>query len=218
MLRDASDRFEIRNPQAFRRLLAFAAGQVGPLINYTEWAAHLGVSATTVRAWVGLLEETWVLRQVPAFSGGRRSEITSAARLHFYDMGVRNALLSRFDPAVDNRADRGALADGWAFTALSKVLPRGWDIHYWRSKGGAEVDFVLVGGDRLVGVEIKTSGRQRITRSLRSFIDAYHPELVLLVGGNEVAPREERLGQTRLLHLPLLDLERTVEHLLEPVA
>ncbi|MCB9727930.1 MAG: ATP-binding protein [Deltaproteobacteria bacterium] len=218
VLRDASDRFAIRDPQGFRRLLVFAAGQVGQMMNYSEWATNLGVSAATVRAWVGLLEETWVLRQVPAFAGGRRNEITAAGRVHFYDLGIRNALLSRFEPALERRADRGALAEGWVFTTLAKVLPRGWDIHYWRSKGGAEVDFVLVGGDRLVGVEVKASGRQRVTRSLRSFVEAYQPELVMLVAGFDGGRREERLDRTRLLHIPLTDLERAIEEHLAPVA
>ena len=218
VLRDASDRFEIREPSAFRRLLAFAAGQLGQMVNYSEWAAHLGVSAGTVRAWIGLLEETWVLKQVPAFAGGRRSELTSAGRLHFYDLGIRNALLGRFETDLTRRADRGALAEGWVFGALAKLAPRGWDIHYWRSKGGAEVDFVLVGGDRLVGVEVKASGPQRVSRSLRSFIDAYEPELMLLVSGDDAPRHEQRLGGTRVVHLPLVELERAIAQEVRPLA
>lgn len=208
VLRDASDRFAIRRPEAFRRLLMLAAGQVGQMVNYSEWASRLGVSASTVSEWLGLLEETWIIRQVPAFAGGGRREVTAAARLHFYDMGIRNGVLGRFEQDLALRSDSGALAEGWAFGALCKAISREWTVHYWRSKGGAAVDFVLVNGDALIAVEVKAGGRHRVTRSLRSFIDAYHPRCAILASDAYDAVEEEVLNGTPIVHAPLADLER----------
>ncbi|MBW2254493.1 MAG: DUF4143 domain-containing protein, partial [Deltaproteobacteria bacterium] len=153
------------------------------MINLTEWAGIVGVSTPTVSDWLGLLEKTWVLRQLPPFAGGRRREITAARRVHFYDPGLRNALLNAFETDIARRPDMGALFQTLAFTELAKALPLDAQLHYWRAKGGAEVDFVVVRGKRIVPVEVKAGDRGRVSRSLRSFVDAYQPETAFVACG-----------------------------------
>jgi len=206
VIRDASDRFRIRRPEAFRRLLQIAAGQTGQIANLSEWAGLLGVAASTVGEWLGLLEETWILKLVPPFAGGRRRELTGAARVHFYDPGLRNALLGALDEDVGSRADRGALAEGLAFAELAKASPPDWTLHHWRSKAGAEVDLVLAHGDRILGVEVKAGHRGRLPRGSRSFIEVYQPELFVVVAPGDTAVPDQELGRTRVRFLPLEDL------------
>lgn len=210
VLRDASDRFRIQQPEAFRRLLELAAGQIGQMASYAEWASLLGVAANTVRDWLGLLEESWILRRLPPFAGGKRLEITGAPRVHFFDIGVRNRLLGALGGDIARRPDRGALAEGWAYGELAKTVPPDWTIHYWRTKGGAELDFVIAQGERVVGVEIKAGKRVALSRSVRSFIDAYSPEVVVLASQALEEPVEQRIGRTRVLAVPLSDLSRAV--------
>ena len=213
VIRDASDRFRILRPDAFRRLIQLAAGQTGALVNLAEWAALLGISASTVGEYISLLEDGWIIRRVPAFVGGKRSEITSAQRLFFVDPGLRNAALGAFSTDLVRRADRGALAEGWVFAELLKTLPEDWTIHYWRAKGGAEMDFVLCFGERRIAVEVKAGGRPNLTRSARSFCDAYSPEALLMVTGTSVD--EERLGPTRVLRPGFARLAATVATLVQ---
>ncbi len=215
--RDASDRFRARHLDAFRRLLQLAAGQVGQMVNFSEWASVLGIAAPTVREYVALLEESWILRLLPPFAGGRRREITSAARVHFYDPGLRNSVLGALEPDVARRPDRGALAEAWAFAELCKALPLDWTLHYWRAKGGAEVDFVAAKGERRVGVEVKAGGRLRLGRSGRSFVDAYEPELFILAALDATAdagigggPVETQHRGTRVVRCALQDLPTVV--------
>lgn len=202
VLRDASDRFSIERPEAFRRVLRLAAGQVGDIVRRSEWAAIVGVSAPTVSSYVGLLEETHVLATVRPFVGGRRAELTSAPKVYFVDNGLRNAVSGGFEP-LDRRADVGRLLESWVYSELHKRYPDPGDVRYWRTKNGAEVDFVLepTPGE-LIGVEVKArqGPRPKLTRSTRSFIDAYAPTEVLLVYRGE--PHEERIGSTRVRWVP----------------
>lgn len=214
VLRDASDRFHIQRPEAFRRMLQLAAAQVGQQVNLSEWAGQLGIATSTVSEYLGLAEESWILRRVTPFAGGARREITSAPRIHLYDMGLRNALLGALSDDLDRRPDRGALVEGWAFGELVKAVPDGWTIHYWRTKGGAEVDLVLARGPRLVGVELKAGARPRLGRSARSFLDAYEPEAFVLAGLGVADRAEEQVGPTRVLTVPLPELAATVLALL----
>ena len=211
VIRDASDRFRIQRPDAFRRLIALTAGQVGSLVNLAEWASILGISASTVHEYLSLLEEAWILRRIPAFAGGRRSELTTAQRVFFVDPGLRNAALGTFSEDIERRPDRGALAESFVYAELLKALPETWTIHYWRTKGGAELDFVLVSGKRCIGVEVKHGGRATLSRSTRSFIEAYAPEAVLqpfAAGGSETT-----IEQTRVLFPRFDTLAATVRAL-----
>ncbi len=108
VVRDASDRFKIRRPDAFRRVLELAASQVGNLCNFSEWAALAQVSNDTVIDYCRLLEETHVLRLVRPFIGGKRAELTSMPKVFFLDNGIRNQLFGGFAAFAD-RGDRGAL-------------------------------------------------------------------------------------------------------------
>lgn len=183
ILRDASDLYNIKNPQAFRRLLGLAASQTGDLTNLSNWAEVLGISVNTVSQYLSILEESHVLRLVPPYVGGKRAEITSRPKIYFLDNGLRNFLFGGFTP-FQARPDVGTLAENLVFTELCTYTnPLMDSIHFWRSSSQAEVDFVLVRGSSLMAIEVKAAAmkKPKISRSLRSFIQAYQPAKVLVV-------------------------------------
>jgi len=81
--------------------------------------------------------------------------------------------------------------------------------------GGAEIDFVLVRGERRIGVEVKAGALRRPSRSVRSFVDAYAPEEFLLVGGTDESESEERLGATRLRRMPVQRVAASVREIVD---
>jgi hypothetical protein len=176
VIRDASDRFRIRHTDAFRKLLELMASQIGSLCNYSHWAANTGVSVDTMREYSTILTDAHVVRLVRPFVGGRRAEITSTPKVYFLDNGIRNRLFGGFTPS-ENRPDRGALLENFVFTELAKTLnPIVDGIRFWRSKSGAEVDFVIERAGELGAIEVKAGNTGgRLTRSAHSFIDAYSP-------------------------------------------
>lgn len=183
VLRDASDLYQIKNPSAFRKLMELAASQTGNLTNYSNFAENLGISVNTVIQYLSILEESHIIRLVPPFVGGKRAEITSRPKIFFVDNGIRNYLFGGFDDLA-NRADNGQIMENLVFSELCKSLNTLKDqIYYWRSSSGAEVDFVLESRNRLVAVEVKSGAmkRPRLSRSLRSFIQAYSPDRVYVV-------------------------------------
>jgi uncharacterized protein len=178
ILRDASDLFHIKRVDVFRKLLTLLAGQIGSLVNFSELASICHVDAATIRAYVEILEESHIVKMVRPFAGGKRRELISSPKIYFVDNGIRNQLLNAFSADIPLRADKGALMENWAFSELYKRLPLTAAIHFWRSKSGGEVDFVVEQEGKITGLEVKsaTLERPRIGRSVRSFIDAYQPE------------------------------------------
>jgi uncharacterized protein len=97
---------------------------------------------------------------------------------------------------VDTRTDRGQLFENFAFTEIIKAIhPLLDSVRYWRSKAGAEVDFVIEHQGRLAACEIKAGDlREKIPRSSLSFIEAYEPDIFVIVGNAEHPAR--KVGNT----------------------
>lgn len=183
VLRDASDVYKIKRPDAFRKLLSLAASQIGNLINFSSWAADSGVSVTTAMEYVNTMAESHIVRLVQPFVGGKRAEITSTPKMYFLDNGLRNFLFGGFT-SLDQRADFGPLTENFVFAELCKnTHPLLDSIFYWRSTSGAEVDFVIRKSDSIWAIEVKAGSLRHpaITKSLRSFIQAYRPDNVLVL-------------------------------------
>lgn len=202
VLRDASDLFRIDDLTAFRRLIRLLAGQAGDVANLTEWAAICEISRGTVGRYLELLEQIHVVQVLRPFAGGRRAESTGRPKVYFRDPGLRLAALgARLEP-WERRTDQGRILESQVASELAKQvhpLRPGEELMFWRTRSGAEVDFVVRRGDDLVAVEVKAGAlrRPRISRSLRSFVEAYSPPRAVVIHTGE--PMEERLGATEVL-------------------
>ncbi len=210
VLRDASDMYRIKRPDAFRKLLTLAASQIGNLVNFSNWADSVGVSVNTVIEYVNLMAESHLVKLVPPFVGGKRAEITSTPKIFFFDNGLRNLLFGGFASA-NQRADYGALTENLIFTELCKhTNPLLDTILYWRSSSAAEVDFIIRTAEKLIAIEVKAGAlkRPKVSRSLRSFIQAYKPDKVLILNETLVDDSLEiegcRVVIDKLINIPTL--------------
>jgi predicted AAA+ superfamily ATPase len=176
VLKDTSDLHQIERPSVFRKLLELAAADIGNLVNLTDWAGLALASRNTVGRYLEIAAEAHVLRLVPPFAGGKRSEVTGTPKVFFLDNGLRNAVFGGFK-ASSERADRGALWENAVFNELVKRLELLDEIRFWRSKSGAEVDFVVRRGERMVAIEVKAAelARPTVSRGTHSFLAAYRP-------------------------------------------
>jgi len=183
VVRDVSDTFQIRYPAKFRKLLSLMASQIGNLVNFSDWSSNCGLDIKTVESYANILEESNIIKLLPPYVGGKRAEIISSPKVFFVDNGIRNLMVHHFND-FQFRADKGALFENWVFSELIKNSEYNDIIYYWRSKGGAEVDFVRQHGETLEGFEAKASHRPKLSRSARSFIQAYSPESFFVVNLN----------------------------------
>lgn len=183
ILRDASDLFKIKRIDAFRKLLTLLAGQIGDLINFSELASICNADVGTISSYVEILEESHVVKKVIPFAEGKRREITQAPKVYFIDNGIRNQLLNAFSRDMNLRVDKGRLLENWVFSEIEKMLGIQDALKFWRSKSGAEVDFVIEHGGNIFPLEVKSGFMKKpvVSRSARSFIAAYRPaEFTLL--------------------------------------
>jgi hypothetical protein len=132
-----------------------------------------------------VLEKTFIIRLVPPFFTNRQKEIIKMPKLFFLDNGLRNWAVKNFG-ALDLRSDNGRLMENAVFAELLKHLPLGAEINFWRTPQGAEVDFVLTAGAKIVPVEVKFQNLEKasVPSGLKAFIERYEPKTALVLSKN----------------------------------
>lgn len=219
--KDIVEILKVGQPDVLQRLLTLVAHGSGQLVNLQQLAADCGVSTTMIRNHLDILEKTYVLAKLTPFVGNKRTEVTSNPVYYFVDNGFRNAALRNFLP-IASRADRGLLVEGFVFQELLKLRAQHYldfDIHYWRTKSGAEVDFVLYqSDDRLIPVEVKAQrmAKPTISRGYRSFLEAYKPKTAFLITENLLDRLE--IGETSLHCIPLGYLSKALDPILKTMS
>jgi len=173
-----------RNIPAFSRFFDAMGYSHGELINYSNIARDCGVDSKTVREYYQILIDTLLGRFVEPFKRRQdRHVISRTPKFYLFDVGVAGVITKRHIPE-----ERGELF-GKGFehfifmeiSAHSSYSDLNYDIHYWRTKTGLEVDFILGNGE--VAVEVKGTNRvdQTDLRALRVFIETYSPSKAILV-------------------------------------
>ena len=164
---------------AFLRFLHLAAREAGQIVNYASIASESGISQPTVKSYYQLLEDMFVGFQVPAWSRSPRKGVLSTPRFFLFDLGVRHAAAGLQASRTTVRANPGPLFEQWVGIELWKRLQYlgAGKLHYLRTKAGAEVDFIIARGGRLIPVEVKWTEHPTVNdvRHLLTFLDE-HPK------------------------------------------
>jgi predicted AAA+ superfamily ATPase len=189
----------VRNIPAFSRFFDAMAYSLGELTNYTNIARESGVDAKTVKAYYQILVDTLLGRMVDPFKKRQeRQVIIKSPKFYLFDVGVAGSLTKRH--LVEERGELfGKALEHFVFMELvahSQMSEIDYDINFWRTKTGTEVDFVLAQGE--VAIEVKGTNRvdNRSLKPLKAFVGAYAPRKAIVVC-NETAAR--KVGDIRIL-------------------
>jgi predicted AAA+ superfamily ATPase len=159
----------IEDKKLAKDLLRLLAYQIGNLINYSEIAISLKADQRTIKRYVEIFEQSFILFRLYPYSKNKRNEISKAAKIFFYDTGIRNALIGDFSD-LESRMDKGALFENFIISELVKqdsYSDKNFKFYYWRTKQGSEIDVVLEKGSELIGVEVKYN-RKAVNKAFRN--------------------------------------------------
>ena len=148
----------------FWRMLAHLHAQVW---NAAEPARSLGISEPTVRRYLDVLTQTFMLRQLQPWHANLGKRQVKAPKLYFRDSGLLHALLGIGDfDALLGHPRSGASWEGFVVEQVLRVAQPD-EAYFWATHGGAELDLLLVRGGQRIGVEIKRADAPRITPSMQ---------------------------------------------------
>ncbi len=143
----------------FSRFLLLAASENASVLNYSSLAKNLGVSSHTTKTYREILEDTYVVSQLPPFSTRMRVQVAKSPKVYFSDTGLARFVAGRRDAPYEQTAEFGRCFEGFVVNELSKQIEyQGlrWKLSYLRTKGGREADLVVSTGKQAFAVEIKS--------------------------------------------------------------
>ncbi len=158
--RDLRQLAEIRNLSSFRRFVRLSAGRVGQLVNLSSLGADAGVSHTTAREWLTLLEASYIAFVLPPYFANIRKRLVKSPKIYFYDVGLASYLLGIEHPEqIANHPLRGALFENMVIVeALKYGFNRGRSpsLSFFRDSRGLECDLLMATGHGTAAIEIKS--------------------------------------------------------------
>jgi len=164
--RDVRDLARIRSLDALPKLLSLAAAQTAQLLNVSDLASPFQLSRPTIRDYITLLENVFLLELLPPWHNNRVSRLVKTPKVHLSDSGLASALLGVGTPALaKDRPLLGQVLETFVYQELRRMAS--WHeepcrFFHFRDKDGVEVDIVIEqGAQALAGVEVKASSTVR---------------------------------------------------------
>jgi hypothetical protein len=164
----------LRKPEKLIKLLQALALQVGNEKSYNELEKIVDLDNETVEKYIQLLEKTFVIFRLTAFSRNLRKEPKRSRKIYFYDNGIRNALIANFR-AIELRTDIGALRENFVlserlkFTGYNQIWA---NRYFWRTQDQMEIDYIEERDGKIYAFEFKWNKKAKV-RFSKSFLKAY---------------------------------------------
>jgi predicted AAA+ superfamily ATPase len=178
LLKEIKEILQLPEEYKLSRLLHALALQTGNTVQYTELMAITGFSSHDLIKYLNILEKTFVCIRSQPYHTNKRSELIKVPKIFFMDAGFRNVILKNFQEII-NRTDKGALYENFV---AAEIFKAGFDVKYWRTKAGAEVDFIIESQGEVIPIEVKSTLREpEFSRSFFSFVDKYAPKKKIIV-------------------------------------
>jgi len=202
ILKDIKTLLELATERNLFLLSQYLATQIGNIMVYQNLSEVAGLDYRQLKKHLHILEETFICQEVRPFFKNRQKELSKNPKIFYIDLGFRNSLMENMN-GLDKRADRGAIIENVVFTRFNELCKGVNKINFWRTKAGAEVDFVVHTEDDIIPIEIKYSNfkTEKISRGLASFIDSFKPEYAAVLTKNYWGMAKK--NKTKVLFIPV---------------
>lgn len=161
----------------YNRLISVLSSQIGNLLNINELSNTLTCGRSAIERFLFVLENTFIIKQVPPYCTNKRKEITKMPKIYFLDAGLRNFIQKNFSE-LEIRPDAGSLIENAIFLELLKNSKVWHHFYFWRTAQGTEVDFIIAKDEKLFPIEVKFQPFKKpiVPSGLKAFINIYHPQ------------------------------------------
>jgi predicted AAA+ superfamily ATPase len=144
---------------AFIQFCQLCAGRIGQLLNYTRLANDAGISPNTAKAWLSILEASFIIYRLQPYHKNFNKRLVKSPKLYFYDTGLACSLLGlREASQVNAHFLKGALFENLVINEVVKYALHRGEYRYpyfWQDSRGKEIDCLLVDGEAIRPIEIK---------------------------------------------------------------
>jgi uncharacterized protein len=200
--------FKIPSMQ-LRRFWTMLAHSHGQLWNACHLAKSLGISAPTVRTYLDILEETFVVRRLQPYHINIKKRLIKSPKIYIRDSGLLHALLSiRTIDALQSHPLVGSSWEGFVIEQIIGLMQKSHDVYFYRTNAGAEIDLVVFDRkNRPIAIEIKYSASPKVEKGYWiAYEDLSCKKGFIVYPGDDSYPIRKNV-----FVLPLKDLEMIFE-------
>lgn len=184
LLKDILVLDKIKSSQILLDILKALAFQIGKEVSYSEIARMVGRDVKTIQRYIDILEKTFVVKRIGAYSNNLRNEISRKNKFYFYDLGIRNTVINQYGN-ISDRNDVGALWENFIFIELYKkslAENKYENFYFWRTKDGKEIDIIIEKDGKIKAIECKLS--QNKSGDFEVFKSYYSKSEILTINTN----------------------------------
>lgn len=159
--RDVRQLINVKDIAQFQKFMKLVAGRVGQLMDYSSLAGDVGVSATTIKHWLSILEASFILYKLPPYFENFGKRVIKTPKYYFIDtgllcflLGIENPQQVARDPLIGQLFENLVVID-----VLKNFYNKGKldNLYFFRDSNGLEADLLLQQGRQLIPIEIKSS-------------------------------------------------------------
>jgi uncharacterized protein len=164
----------IKKSSLLQKILIALALQIGNEVSYNELSQIVGADKNTVEKYIDLLEQVFVIFKLHSLSRNIRNELKKSKKIYFYDNGIRNAIISNFQP-LEIRNDKGALWENYLISERIKLVKYHnlyGNKYFWRTSQQQEIDYLEERDGRLEAFEFKWNSNTKVNFP-KTFNNAY---------------------------------------------
>jgi predicted AAA+ superfamily ATPase len=205
--RDIASFLRVEKLESYSQLIRILSAQTGNMVNYNELSNTLGISMPTIKNYLWYAEKTFIIQKLSPYFRNIRKEITKSPVYYFHDIGLRNYAIGMFG-MLSQPSDYGFPFENFILNILKeKIRFTGANVHFWRTKDGAEVDFIIDYRAKQIPIEVKYKklGKPETSHSFLNFLKKYAPKEAAIV--NLSLNAVEHIGKTTVRFLPFYRLQ-----------
>ncbi len=169
-------------PLTLRRFWQMLAHSNGQLLNQAKLGSSLGVSSTTIKKYLDILEGTFVVKQLLPFHANVKKRLVKSPKVYIKDTGLLHNLLG-----IESMNDLlghptiGSSFESMVITSVIESFPK-YTPSFYRTSAGAEIDLVLEKGNKKFCIEVKASTTPKVSKGFHEALKVLNPDGTFVVG------------------------------------
>jgi predicted AAA+ superfamily ATPase len=190
-----------------RRLLVMCAHNQGQLLNYSKLGESLGLTHPTIRRYIDLLEQTFILRTILPYEVNIKKRLVKSPKVFVRDSGLLHQLLAI--PDFNSLLGNPVFGSSWEGMVVENIIVNkpDWNYYFYRTATGDELDLILEKGNQRIAIECKASTAPKLTKGFWRAIEVVKPQQTFVIIPTqvvyEIAPNVTVCGLSEFLNIIL---------------
>lgn len=173
---------DVSSPENLRKLATLLSFQIGSEVSLNELADAVGIDVKTVKRYISLLEDNFIIFSVGGYSNKLKEEVSQSKKYYFWDLGIRNAVIDQFLP-LEVRTDTPLLWEN--FLAVERIkmheyTRESYQYYFWRTYNQAEIDWLEEKQLEVEPYEFSWTGKVRKDNTPKAFRENYGKKVTVI--------------------------------------